>query len=619
MHFVKICTVSICSFLCIALAAQNLVVNPSFEDYDSCVLNISSCRYPWVNDWSTPTYGTTDYFNFCSPNPSCQPYNLSSINRQQPRTGNATAGILPMQIQANAQPASEFVKGRLSVPLIKDSVYCISFYLSLSEYYNLAIDQFGVYLSDTFANVNGFFPNVVPQVQNSRGAFYADTLSWMKWQGTYRASGGERCFIIGNFNSFSSTNYQFSMSLHGNFQDSISYYYIDDVSVEEVPSTYALLDIGNDSTLCTRTGFSHPLSVPPIYDSIKWNTGSTANSITVTDTGTYSIVAYFSDCEARDTIRFSLHSPPPTYPLSDTSLCEKALPILIASPFGFESYAWSNGSNDSIASIAGGGIFTLSAWDGCNIYRDTFAVTELPTPPPPISVDSSLCQQNAAITLQANGQDVRWYTDSVAGTQIGGPPTVPLTDAISITYYATQTIHNCESERIPLKVSVKPLPYATIAPRHEPCRGEVYTLKLTADNTYAYLWGTGETTNSICIDSSGTYTYTVSNDCGSISGSTEVRFINCNTCLYVPQAFTPNGDGNNDVFRTYTACVIKYYELRIFNRWGEKIFETNDALREWDGFYRGAPQPANVYVYTVTLVDEDDKTTAIKGSLTLIR
>lgn len=620
MFQVKICIAFLCSGFCISLAAQNLVLNPSYEDYDSCVLNISSYGNPWVNNWINPTSANPDYFNACSINPDAQPYNVISTNRQYPRTGNGTSGIVPMQInQQGGHLAGEFVEGSLSIPLIRDSVYCVKFYLSLSEYLNLAIDQFGVYFSNTPVSVNSYFLNVTPQVQNPKGVFFTDTLGWMKWQGVYKANGGEQFFIIGNFNSFANTNYEFQQPAHGNFQDSISYYYIDDVSVEEVPSQYAVLDLGNDSIICSTASFSHPLSIPAIYDSVKWNTGSTANSIIITDTGRYSVIAYFGDCEARDTVVFSLHEPPPTFPIPDTTLCEAALPIVIASPSGFESYTWSNGGIDSVTSLQQGGTYTLAAWDGCNFYRDTFAVAATPAAQLPIVSDTAVCEQEGSMALQAAGNNLKWYTDSLTEAYSATAPLISLTNAGNTTYYVSQSIGGCESPKAAVSIFVKPLPRASLQSRYEPCRGEEFALYLPLQPSYTYLWNTGETAYSIAIDSSATYSYTITNDCGSTSGETEVQFINCNTCLYAPQAFTPNGDGNNDYYQTYTSCSLKYYQLRIFNRLGEKMFETNDQYGKWDGMYKDEPQPNNVYVYTVTIVDEDNETTAFKGSLMLIR
>jgi len=88
--------------------------------------------------------------------------------------------------------------------------------------------------------------------------------------------------------------------------------------------------------------------------------------------------------------------------------------------------------------------------------------------------------------------------------------------------------------------------------------------------------------------------------------------------LYIPNTFTPNGDGINDEFKVY-ARGVKSAVLKIFDRWGEKLFETNDINIGWDGTFRGQPMNPGVYVFTADLEFLDDTNKRNKGSVTLIR
>jgi gliding motility-associated-like protein len=87
---------------------------------------------------------------------------------------------------------------------------------------------------------------------------------------------------------------------------------------------------------------------------------------------------------------------------------------------------------------------------------------------------------------------------------------------------------------------------------------------------------------------------------------------------YVPNAFSPNGDGNNDLFMVYGEG-IKAIDFKIFNRWGEKVYETTSQYGGWDGTYKGIMQNPGVYSYSVTITYLDDKEVNRKGSITLIR
>ena len=114
------------------------------------------------------------------------------------------------------------------------------------------------------------------------------------------------------------------------------------------------------------------------------------------------------------------------------------------------------------------------------------------------------------------------------------------------------------------------------------------------------------------------FTLTVTYNNGCIATST-IR-INANGAppIYVPNAFTPNGDGVNDVWFVY-GTGIKDFRATVFNRWGEKVFESDDQFQGWDGTYRGQLQPPNVYVYVVEVVYLSDEKATKKGSVTLIR
>jgi gliding motility-associated-like protein len=89
--------------------------------------------------------------------------------------------------------------------------------------------------------------------------------------------------------------------------------------------------------------------------------------------------------------------------------------------------------------------------------------------------------------------------------------------------------------------------------------------------------------------------------------------------VYIPNAFTPNGDGVNDVFEVFGTTLYSV-SMKIFNRWGEKIFDSeNNQWATWNGTYKGVQQPAGVYVYYVQLVYLDGSTANKEGSVTLIR
>jgi gliding motility-associated-like protein len=90
--------------------------------------------------------------------------------------------------------------------------------------------------------------------------------------------------------------------------------------------------------------------------------------------------------------------------------------------------------------------------------------------------------------------------------------------------------------------------------------------------------------------------------------------------LAVPNAFTPNGDGKNDFLYPLNAIKADNLNFRVYDRWGQLIFQTTNWKHGWDGTYKGSPQPGGVYVWFLTFVDRDSKQPRqMKGTAALIR
>jgi gliding motility-associated-like protein len=88
--------------------------------------------------------------------------------------------------------------------------------------------------------------------------------------------------------------------------------------------------------------------------------------------------------------------------------------------------------------------------------------------------------------------------------------------------------------------------------------------------------------------------------------------------VFVPNLFSPNGDGVNDVLMVY-GNTIATLELHIFNYWGQEVFQSKDLRQGWDGRMSGKPQPSGVYVYTLSVKLQNGATVKRKGNITLIR
>lgn len=152
------------------------------------------------------------------------------------------------------------------------------------------------------------------------------------------------------------------------------------------------------------------------------------------------------------------------------------------------------------------------------------------------------------------------------------------------------------------------------------------------DTFPAYLWSTGSTTQSITVSTSGTYFVTVTD----LNGCTAAQSIHVTvvgeepdddlpvdtiyTCRFIiPNAFTPNQDGVNDVFSAFTNCQASGFALFVYNRWGNKVFESSDLSAFWDGTYQNSDAPIGVYAYYGHIEFTDGNRQEFQGNVTLIR
>ena len=110
----------------------------------------------------------------------------------------------------------------------------------------------------------------------------------------------------------------------------------------------------------------------------------------------------------------------------------------------------------------------------------------------------------------------------------------------------------------------------------------------------------------------------IAGPCMSAVGQVNIKVIDV-TQLEIPNAFTPNGDGINDHFKIRVTGYFKSDGLKIFNRWGQLVFETRDLSNEWDGTIKGNPLAIGTYYWVIEGLDVEGKRLRRSGSVTLIR
>lgn len=188
----------------------------------------------------------------------------------------------------------------------------------------------------------------------------------------------------------------------------------------------------------------------------------------------------------------------------------------------------------------------------------------------------------------------------------------------------TNNTNGCDSTiNFTLNISVINKTLSADPPNPYQCKEVTISVDGAADNC-TYLWDTGETTSSILdtILQNTTYTVTITDE----NGCTDVQSIsvpvilpNCDESdVFLPNAFTPNGDNINDIF-IVRSNFVKTMELVVFNRWGEEIFKTIDVNTGWDGTYKGEKLAPDVYAYCLLATCSNGENYKKLGNVTLLK
>src|SRR6185312_12765646 len=173
-----------------------------------------------------------------------------------------------------------------------------------------------------------------------------------------------------------------------------------------------------------------------------------------------------------------------------------------------------------------------------------------------------------------------------------------------------------------IHITVLPLPVVSVCCDSVILKGQ--NAQLIAGGGSEYKWtpayGLNCDTCSVLIatpDQTTTYTVNITSDSGCSTIKTVTIEVNCGN-VFVPDAFSPNGDGQNDILYVRGDC-IKEIDFRIFDRWGNKVFESASLSNGWDGTYSGKLMNTGTYVYFLVVSTYDGKAYSKKGNVALVR
>jgi gliding motility-associated-like protein len=279
------------------------------------------------------------------------------------------------------------------------------------------------------------------------------------------------------------------------------------------------------------------------------------------------------------------------------------------------TYQWNNGSASNTLAASAPGQYTVivSGVNGCMAY-DTFNVIARAAPVVALDKNIVLCNgQPRLIDAGGNYQRYLWNTgDTSESISIvtTGIFWVTVTDKYDCS--ATDTTDVTRRANPPVDF----LPPDTVVCTYA-------SLSIEAASGFdSYLWSTGEITASILISQPGVYSLAVTDSNGCIGKDTiVVKPGQCDEGFFVPNAFTPNGDGRNDLLKPISLYHfnLSRFHFALYNRWGQRVFESSNPSVGWDGRVGGIQQAAGVYVWILDYQYQGGPSATGKGTVILIR
>lgn len=370
-----------------------------------------------------------------------------------------------------------------------------------------------------------------------------------------------------------------------------------------------------------------------VYNAYLWSDASTSNSLTVTQSGQFFMAGEdAAGCQYLSNTLTVTVNPSPVLSLQ-SSTDESCFgngdgSITVSSTSGTSPFtiSWSDGQTGSTASNLTAGSYDVIILDG-NQCSDT-ATYSISSPAQIfLNIDSIVdasCfgTSDGSITVSATGGvspfSYSWSNGSsqnIISNLSAGSYSVTVSDFNNCTETASATVTE------PAEVIVTSLQFDSIR------FGDNVTLPLNVQpaGSYTYQWNPANYLS--CVDCSTPvfsairsieYTVTVTDASGcTVTANVSVTVDGIKN-VFVPNVFTPNGDNANDVFTVFVNNV-SYYNLMIFNRSGEKVYDSFNETQGWDGFYRGKEAPPGVYVYVLNITFLDGVNQKLKGAVTLLR
>ncbi len=340
--------------------------------------------------------------------------------------------------------------------------------------------------------------------------------------------------------------------------------------------------IGPDLILCQTPNVT--LDAGTSASTYIWSTGATSQTIVATAIGAYWVKIDNGVCSDSDTMNIQQVIKPSLG--NDTTLCA-GQQVSLSAPSGGISYQWSTGNSSQTISVSASGQYWVTVnWGACQT-SDTVDITLVPAPIVNLPASVSICPHDSVQLNPGNntGATYLWST---------GDDTQTITVSSAGTYTVKVTNQQCSIWDTTVVIGVPPYSWEKNV---KLCNVEKYRIDAGISGA-SYHWSTGDTTQYIDVTASGVFWVVMNTHGCPLTDTVTVDGSFGSGELWFPNSFTPNEDQLNDCFSPKGTDITEF-EMLIFNRWGELIFETEKLDKCWNGIYNGTLVQQDVYVWKV--------------------
>jgi gliding motility-associated-like protein len=329
-----------------------------------------------------------------------------------------------------------------------------------------------------------------------------------------------------------------------------------------------------------------------------------------------------------DSINISIKLSPASIDLGPDLVTCRDTSLILHAGYGFATYQWQNGTTDSTFLVTSPGTYSILAQNYCGAsISDNFSFNKVQPAPFLVSpLNANVCMGDSVAFTASGGDEFLW-----SPVQNFNAPNTGLTKALidftgQISVQITDNLCIRDTTiMIPVAVTDKADIQVT---KTNDVNCSIDTTILTATGGDNYTWSTSpyitrSNNGIITVKPPVTTTFYVSGtNASGCSGEDSITVEFSKTgdqTLYMPNAFTPNRDGLNDIYKAAFIGPYRQFDFSIFNRWGELVFRSKSPDKGWDGTYKGKLQSGDVFVYYITAEGGCDGKFVQKGTFVLIR